>query len=754
MKCKHHRKNQIPALATFIGSLAFLFLVLGPAWGQSTNQITALSPATAAQGASGLTVTFTLDTDSPPAPPADNIPTLVLLGTNIATSVTHTSQYIVTALFNIPPFEPLGYKNASVAFTTPNGTLTYGISSAFQVTAGSGLEAGFVASPTNGTVPLTVAFTNNSLGSFTSQLWSFGDGATSTAANPSHTYTNAGSFSVSLTVFGANGSNMLTRAYSITVSGVPTAGAFVIVDTAQTRCYNESTSITAPSAGQPFYGQDAQIAGPQPSYTLSADGLTVTDNRTGLTWQRSPDTGDGVLNTDDKINWSGAQARPAALNAAHFGGYSDWRLPSIKELYSLIDFRGMDPSGFTGTNTSTLTPFIDTNYFQFVYGGTSSAVGDRIIDSQYASSTLYASPDLSGDGGKCFGVNFADGRIKGYGLVNNGSEKTFFVQCVRGNSGYGLNLFVDNGNQTVTDQATGLMWAKNDSGTGMGWSNALAWVQAKNTARYLGYSDWRLPNVKELQSIVDYTRSPDGTGSAALDPIFNCTQFTNENGQLDYAWVWSGTTHATYNGSGQEAGYVAFGRGLGYMSGAWVDVHGAGSQRCDPKPANLSAFTYTTSGYYNSNAPQGDAVRIFNYVRPVRTALATDDSVGDGIPNAWRAQYFGGGGTSTNSSSCATGDPDQDGFSNYQEYIADTAPTNASSCFHIQSASNATGFAVFYQSSSSRTYTLYYRTNLTSGGWINIPSQTAIPGSGGVDQLTDPSPSGSQRFYLISVQMP
>jgi PKD repeat protein len=731
------------------------FAAIASASGQSTNQITDLSPGTAAQGTSGLTVTFTLDTDSPPAPPAGNLPTLVLLGTNVGSSVTHPSQYVVTAQFSIPPFEPLGSKDASVTFTTPNGTLTYGISAAFQVTAGSGLGAGFSATPTNGTVPLTVAFTNSSVGAVTSQLWSFGDGATSTMANPTHTYTNTGSFAVSLTVYGASGSNTLTRTGYITVSGVPSAGGYVVVDTAQTRCYNESTSITAPTAGQPFYGQDAQNAGVQPSYTLGADGLTVTDNRTGLTWQRSPDTGDGVLTTGDKLNWSSAQARPAALNAAHFGGYSDWRLPTIKELYSLIDFRGTDPSGLSGTNTSTLTPFINTNYFQFVYGGSSSAVGDRIIDSQYASSTLYVAPDLMGDGGKLFGVNFADGRIKGYGLVNNGTEKTFFVQCVRGNSSYGLNLFVDNGNQTVTDQATGLMWAKNDSGTGMGWSNALAWAQAKNSTRYLGYNDWRLPDIKELQSILDYTRSPDTTASAAIDPVFACTQITNENSQVDYPWYWSSTTHDTYTGSATEAGYMAFGRALGYMSGAWVDVHGAGSQRCDPKPQGLAAFTYVASGYYNINAPQGDAVRIYNHVRLVRTVLATDDSVGDGIPNAWRAQYFGGTGTTTNSSSYATSDPDGDGASNYAEYVTDTNPTNASSSFRIQSIATASHPTLSYQSSASRRYTLYYRTNLTVGAWVNLPSQTSITGSGGVDWLTDSTPAtNGTRYYRIGVAIP
>jgi hypothetical protein len=62
----------------------------------------------------------------------------------------------------------------------------------------------------------------------------------------------------------------------------------------------------------------------------------------------------------------------------------------------------------------------------------------------------------------------------------------------------------------------------------------------------------------------------------------------------------------------------------------------AGCQRSDPKGGSLSSYTYTAYGYYNSIAPQGDAIRLYNFVRLVRTALATDDSVGDGIPNAWR----------------------------------------------------------------------------------------------------------------------
>ena len=138
----------------------------------------------------------------------------------------------------------------------------------------------------------------------------------------------------------------------------------------------------------------------------------------------------------------------------------------------------------------------------------------------------------TGNDSKMFGVNFADGRIKGYGLsMPGGREKTFFVLCVRGNTAYGQNDLVDNGDGTITDRATGLTWTQEDSGTPLNWEEALAWVQQKNSENYLGYSDWQLPNVKELQSIVDYTRSPNTTSSAAIDPIFTCSQITNELNQ-------------------------------------------------------------------------------------------------------------------------------------------------------------------------------------------------------------------------------
>jgi hypothetical protein len=405
------------------------------------------------------------------------------------------------------------------------------------------------------------------------------------------------------------------------------AQSYTVVDTGQSKCYDNRNEIAPPKPGQPFYGQDAQFQAHPPSYTISPDGLTVRDNVTALTWQRSPDTdGDGTLTRRDKLTLAQAQALPAKLNTGRFGGFEDWRLPSIKELYSLFDARGTDPSGPMEVDTSRLVPYLDTKFFKFAYGDTRA--GERVIDSQYASSTKYVGKSVRGFG-KLFGVNFADGRIKGYDLLMPGGsmEKTFCVICVRGNPAYGLNDFHDNADGTITDRATGLTWSKTDNGKGLNWQDALAWVQKKNAERYLGHHDWRLPSVKELQSIVDYTRSPDTSQSPAIDPIFTCTAITNEAHQVDYPFYWSATTHAGLRGGG-AAMYVAFGRAAGWMSPRggppgmeplgreareyhYVDVHGAGAQRSDPKAGDPAMFPH-------GRGPQGDVIRIYNHVRLVR----------------------------------------------------------------------------------------------------------------------------------------
>ena len=200
-------------------------------------------------------------------------------------------------------------------------------------------------------------------------------------------------------------------------------------------------------------------------------------------------------------------------------------------------------------------------------------------------------------------------------------EKEFYVKCVRGNASYGVNDFTDNGGGTVVDLATGLMWSQDDSKGGVDWQAALSWVQERNSENYLGHSDWRLPDAKELQSIVDYSRSPATTSSAAIDSVFASTAITNEAGDEDWPVYWTGTTHRRADGTGSDAVYVAFGRAMGYMGSAWLDVHGAGAQRADLKAGDPSDFP-------TGRGPQGDAIRILNYVRLVRDAGTETTPIG------------------------------------------------------------------------------------------------------------------------------
>ncbi|MBN1250722.1 MAG: DUF1566 domain-containing protein [Bacteroidales bacterium] len=376
---------------------------------------------------------------------------------------------------------------------------------------------------------------------------------------------------------------------------------YIIVDTGQDKFYDNSNEISEPSTSDAFYAQDAYYKDYIPNYRNNNDS-TITDLNTGLMWQQNPGAKMSLAEAEEYIK------------TFKLADYDNWRLPTIKELYSLIIFSGIDPSGWEGTNTDLLTPFIDTDYFIFNYGDENA--GERIIDAQYLSSTKYVSTTMAGDK-TVFGVNFADGRIKGYPygpMPGQTTDKKFFVMFVRSNTNYGINNFIDNNDETISDNSTGLMWDKNDSEQSMTWEEAFEWIKQKNSENYLGYNDWKLPNVKELQSIVDYTRSPATTNSAAIDPIFNCTKIIDEGGNNNYPFYWSSTTHANMTNGGNAA-YVAFGEALGYMNMfetyELMDVHGAGAQRSDPKIGNPEDYPY-------GHGPQGDVIRIYNFVRCVR----------------------------------------------------------------------------------------------------------------------------------------
>ena len=365
--------------------------------------------------------------------------------------------------------------------------------------------------------------------------------------------------------------------------------SYKVVHTNVTTFYDDEKIISAPGIGSSFYGQDATYPGNPPSYTDNQDG-TITDNVTGLVWQQ--DMG-------EKITFAEAETKAASLT---LGGYEDWRVPTIKELYSLILFTGQ-VKGETFVEF-----FIDTDYFHQPIGNT--ALGEREIDAQTWSANVYVGKTMNADE-TAFGVNFIDGRIKGYPIYKpqqNTANKMYF-RMVRGNMEYGKNDLVDNGNETISDLATGLMWQKADDGQFRDWEEALAYAESLSLN---GYDDWRLPSAKELHTIVDYSRSPQTSNSPAIDPLFETTEITDPAGQPgQYPYFWTGTTHLDGVNPYSGAVYFAFGEAQGQMNGQLMDVHGAGAQRSDPKSGNKSI-------YPDYHGPQGDVRYVYNAVRCVR----------------------------------------------------------------------------------------------------------------------------------------
>jgi len=193
-----------------------------------------------------------------------------------------------------------------------------------------------------------------------------------------------------------------------------------------------------------------------------------------------------------------------------------------------------------------------------------------------------------------FGVNEATGHIKAYPSDQEGP----MAKHVRAVSGtlYGTtyaftigdnttlkknqyiqatasDTYIDNGDGTITDTSTGLMWMKKDAGNAMTWEEALSYCE---DSTYAGYTDWHLPDVKELQSIVDYT---------GVYPAINSTYFdlgTYAENPDNYFWTSTSAYMNPRDPVYAYAWYVAFGYSVG---GDGKDTHGAGAVRFSPKYA-------------------------------------------------------------------------------------------------------------------------------------------------------------------------
>lgn len=242
----------------------------------------------------------------------------------------------------------------------------------------------------------------------------------------------------------------------------------------------EKTMIRLPDTGQNqsytnTFGEDNDFNIYMPYFTINGNG-TVTDTITGLMWQQ----GDG-----GEMTIENAHTYCANLS---LGGYTDWRLPNAHESFSILNHQNANPA----MNT-TVFPATQAEYWW---------TSDRQFN----------------DSSKVWVTN-AGGGIGNHPkaeTISAGGTKKFHARAVRDITAPVMvpNHYTDNGNGSITDNLTQLVWQKVPFADSLSWEQALSYA---DTLTLAASSDWRLPNIKELQSINDERR---------INPSLNNTFFS------------------------------------------------------------------------------------------------------------------------------------------------------------------------------------------------------------------------------------
>jgi len=288
---------------------------------------------------------------------------------------------------------------------------------------------------------------------------------------------------------------------------------------------SSSSSVTVPETlpktGQTMYYQYFDDGWYQKGYTpeFSRNNDIVTDHVTGLMWQDNESTAQNRVQFDE-ANESCSQLT--------LGGYTDWRLPEIGELTMLTDYGNYNPA---------LNPIFENN-------GLPDEV--YLYTTLYWSTTLYIAPNGNINYGAIDSIT---------GLVGYNSPDAFqYARCVRGDTSTTEQL--TRKDEMVTDHLTGLVWQDDEDVDGYYNTDMYEWNEAIvycHTIRLGGYDDWRLPNIKELASIIDHSQK-----NPALNPIFehhygnyywsSTTSYYDANITHISAWYLYGGSGAIYQG--------------------------------------------------------------------------------------------------------------------------------------------------------------------------------------------------------------